>query len=439
MRDSSCDEVTFEAGPIPAPKLTALYQMAVRGIEAGHPESLKSYVNRLALAHRVSLTHLCRYVLRPLLLTLFNWRLPELLGGGNEHVLSGSGVATSRFVHALEIATGQTELIRLTLVPLGETFSQIGLTSQKRRHCPECLTTSLEENYGQLLWEIGCVKACPLHGVRLADAVCGGAALQSKSLRTNFEGVCSNCGSIGYRCGPPAEAATVTEVWEANQLAELLAAIARDNLRLEPLLFRNGLRAAAELAGNGVLMRGATNAGIPKSAISEWLNGHHRPSLQQVIRLCLAAKVSLVSVALGIPHQVPAPDMAPAQSHRRKSKRPTQALRKAALCLALEQQPPPSLQTIGDQIGIDRKMLSLEFPELSGDVVAARKELTARVNLAHRKVAASLIRFAVADLARNNRTYTLRNIREACGDAMLPNDMLRRAYEEVVSEIRCAA
>ncbi|SPQ01858.1 hypothetical protein NBG4_760005 [Candidatus Sulfobium mesophilum] len=200
-------EIYFESPELPSfPELTLLYGLIPRGLGTGACESLKSHVGRLADAHRVSPTTLLEEVLsKKLVAHNISWKHENTWDwNGNSHVYSSMGDMTRGLTIVLTEVTGVEGLFHCTMLSMRDILDARGLVASESRHCPLCLqeTRDTVNIYGQLIWELECVTACPVHRIQLVPSKCG--VSQGRPLilsrRKLLSGVCSTCGSIGYLC-----------------------------------------------------------------------------------------------------------------------------------------------------------------------------------------------------------------------------------------------
>ena len=69
--------------------------------------------------------------------------------------------------------TGVEGIVSACLHGLTQLLSRTGLAANAYRFCPLCYAGDLFPLYGRVLWEFQAVKACPEHGVKLVEHVCG--------------------------------------------------------------------------------------------------------------------------------------------------------------------------------------------------------------------------------------------------------------------------
>jgi hypothetical protein len=286
------------------PPRTALASLMPMGLGTPYVESLSSYFQRLAAWHSVSPKALARaHVLKTL---GFNKRVGEEQADRfwRTSFFNGMGEVPEAWCRILEELTGVTGLRRLTLLPLHGRVSLRGSASAEKRWCPHCLfeAEATGEAYGQLLWEIGWVKACPKHEVALekshgcmkADAI---RPIQVKQLPH----VCPSCArSLARPAEEVVERAPGDDLVLARTVGKLLAGPIYGE---EPLPLERGIADFLEdilttyEAGNG--MRAVRRLGVSKSDLSGWIHRKHLPSLPLAVRVADTYSVLLSQALLG--------------------------------------------------------------------------------------------------------------------------------------------
>jgi hypothetical protein len=123
---------------------------------AGNPrqESLRSYSVRLSGEHNLSATK------------LLSGLLPRFKRQDDLAKLVPSWYSMKKALSAgLNELTMRSDLDKLTMLPWENVIASEGLYFPTMRWCPECVGEDgrRDEVYEHLLWNIGCVRACPYH------------------------------------------------------------------------------------------------------------------------------------------------------------------------------------------------------------------------------------------------------------------------------------
>jgi TniQ len=277
-----------------------LYGQQLLGVGTGHVESLRSYIQRLARSHNVMPTALVRLLLDKDPIAGFNFRRYDFARGnlhGTDPVPSG---VLSRFQAATAI-----QLSCATMGRFGQLICGIGATRMGfARYCPLCVRNHGADAlpYGQLVWEVTAVSACPIHHVRLrAEDACDTPpeGILPIHNRPRYPGVCTRCGSIGHKCSGVAEAAGHAEIWIAQQVAALLSLSDATTSELTAGCLHRGLIAVVTGAFNGEPVTAAKAARLGRGTLIAWLKHGGRPTFGPLVSLCLAARADLVSMFRG--------------------------------------------------------------------------------------------------------------------------------------------
>ena len=432
-------DVFFEDEEVPAPPAhTLLYGMLPFGIGTPSCESLKSFVYRLAHEHRLSPTQLIADVVWPYLAP--DLRAQRKTYGNNLcrlPYLDFAGKVTHGLAAALAELTGSENLQCCTLLPLSEVFNRASLARRTDRFCPLCLRDdNVAAKHVPLAWSVKEVEACPIHGVRLLERRCGAPTESHLHFmnRKFLPNVCDTCGSVGLQCiTDQVQQATAIEIWDATQVAELIAAFPSAPIALTSAGLAAGLRQIIERVGKGQSAVAARALSCSKSQMHGWVHLQNRPSLGIMLHLCATAGVSLRSVVAGHADAIECPVPVPRQ-RRVPRKSPSSVERERHLRSMLLVQPPPSLLSVARQMQVDAKMLRDAFPELSATIVerasAYRRERVAMAQESCRTRASSLLE----ECERRNLTLTRRNLRLVSGDQLMPGSRLREVLQELIAE-----
>jgi len=429
-------EVFFEASERPkCPSPTLLYGLQPYGVGTGACESLKSYISRLADAHRVSVFALVTDVLGKKLLSDKRKWYPDITVLSNFLPI---GWYTSKIITVLTEATSVDGLVSCTMIPFQDILGGNHLFTMEDRHCPLCLDEARERDglYCHLVWNIACVKACPIHGVHLEISNCGAPsdARLKMSFRKMLSGVCPFCGSIGYQCRleKPVFASDV-DVWKARQIADVISCLPESDKIFSSQNLFVGLKSLVESFSDGKSAIAARRAGINKSVLWGWLKRKYAPTLGLLLDLCLAAEVSLLSVMKGKPVACTSPYLQAKPSKRRSQKPPTEE-RETALKNALVAVPPQSLSAVAHQLKLDESTLRGKFPELSACVVNRYRQFRLDQKNEHFETVKEFGLNLIKELKAKGVPLTARNIRAETGHSFGPWTILYRVINTALAE-----
>ena len=438
-------QVFFETPGLPMPQVTTLlYGIKPRGFGTGACESLMSYCSRLANEHRVGTRTLFKDVLKASLVEQNKCWISIDFTIKNKKFFISMGTLTGGLVSVLSEATGVSSLVNCTMLPMNGVLNSQGLLIKQERHCPLCLqgANDIASIYGHLIWKISCLTACPIHGTQLVPSECGNPEQIPLGIehRKILSGVCSRCGSIGYKCREENTVLTSEiEVWKAQQVAELIALFPSATQLFSKQNTIMGLKALAETFYEGKPAIAARQAGMHKSVLWGWMRRHYLPSLGPLLDICLSVGVSLVSVMKGNPVKCISPQFKKSSKSRfvkMDGKRASMKEREKALKEALTIDPPQCLSAISSGLNLHLRTLSKQFPELAALVVERfrlfRSSQTAKNCEQTRVIAQDLIK----EITTKGLPTTRRNFQEAAGKHLMPNDRLCKALLEMLPDHR---
>lgn len=424
-------DIFFETPDLPTtPNHTLLNGLNPLEVGSGSTESIISYILRLADSHRTSPTTLMKEVLINKLVIRNNfWASDRASKLKDISSFMTPGKVTEGLITVLHEVTGVDGLECCTMLPIRNILAPRDLFASHERHCTLCLneTNKTENLYGRLLWEIACVNSCPIHKIRLIPSTCGAPKDSHLKLfnRKILAGVCSSCGSIGYQCKEdmPIKATNV-EDWKATQVAELISCFPSASQLFSKCNLVKGISASVASCGDGIPAEVARKAGISKSLLWGWMHGINQPTIGHLLQLCLATTVSLVSLLKGHPVEClcPLPEKIAPKQH---TKKPTGEERESALKTALVAEPPQSLNTIAASLGLTRKTLRIEFPELFKQASERYQQFALSKTEERDRQIKEIGQRAIDELTAKGRPITFRNFQDVIGKALMPKSRLR--------------
>lgn len=304
--DSDMCDYFFDAEPGPKVSASLLYRLPLERIGESDVESLYGYMQRLALAHKVSLKDLMESVFRPVLIekSMKYGQGPFVLRWLRGHMLGVSEEA-EQWVQVLEKLTNSTNLRRGTLRWMSDCISQQDLISTKHSYCPACLAervVSGTAEHDPLLMHLKALEVCPWHGVRLVERRCGHARSSSilENHRVEHPSTCGSCGALGFSCNRALPIkASGKEVRKAKELQALIEFGAKGNVVDKEVLIA-GIGAFLRRRHSGSIHSLAITAGVPKAAMERFLDGGDETlPLSAILNLCAVEGVAPVSLFNG--------------------------------------------------------------------------------------------------------------------------------------------
>jgi hypothetical protein len=341
----------WDLTPVPIPVRSRLHSIEPIGVGTPFVESLTGYVIRLAAAHAVRVSDLIEHELRTSI-PYFHAAaaIPNAVNGVNE--------SARNWVSALETFTLRDNLQLLTLLPFASLLKTPLLMRRERAWCPRCYESRRAQGqdvYEQLLWSLQPVEVCPLHNTPL-ETSCPTCHRKLRPLRAvSRPGLCSWCHQwLGFPQRPTQEARqTDYQAWVAQQFGELLEIapcaqpVGKENIQRVLVgyvdSFSEGNRSAI-----------AEAAGCRRSSFYNWYNGASTARVDLLLRMCHELRIPLKSLVTGAVAEPEGAARAEAIQVRQRRgvfpQRNTDRLR-AALLMACEEQPAPSIFEVAQRLG----------------------------------------------------------------------------------------
>jgi hypothetical protein len=409
------------------PPRTLLYSLPALGVGTAQVESLRSYIERLSLAHHRTARQVVSLVLAQQPTRATTEEAKYITQSWLVH--SGSP-GNLELLARLQAATGQ-QLGSMTLARFANAISLYKAFDQRSpgqaRYCPLCFTEdlkTLELPYGRLLWELKGVDCCPIHKIKLqlssgcwTNACSARLALQN---RPRAVGVCPDCGSIGRKCDTASHtAADATDITIANRLSGLLALNEHECELINGDSVRKGIQSAIDRRFDGKVTAASRAAGIGTGTICSWFKHREKVGLTTLAQLSIAAGIDLSPMLKG--EVIPAEgDIEPSTLRRRLGR---SYIRRAAsdhvaheqLMSALTSEDAPSLSRTASAIGTTVEALSARFPELADSVVAKRKALLATRRLETYATSAREYMRARLSLIRKGKSVNAKTLQSESG------------------------
>lgn len=358
------------------PPRSVLASLRPRGLGTPYLESLSSYYLELAHIHHLSPKTLAREIIIPRIKigdarrkgeTSTIWRMP---------LFNGIGSVPETWAKHLSELTGQQELINLTLVPLRPYTNMQRLMSGTRKWCPVCFSEAAQEGraYGQLLWEIEAVKACPKHNIRLiSQCKCNGSAPLPPLKVKHLSGLCGSCGqSLAQNYESYIESASEDELKRARLVAELLGdteVLKRESERATDgiSMFLQG--AVRHFTGGNAALFGQL-FGVKKNTLHGWMHGKRIPNFPQMVEIALACRCAIADIMLGAQVMFGEPEIInahrkPQTPSRSKTRKLDREMIQCQLEMLANEQPPISVAAAAVRIGVNRRTLFRVFGDIA--------------------------------------------------------------------------
>jgi hypothetical protein len=292
------------------PERSVLYSIPPLGHGTGLIESLRSLVCRIAAAHCISLADLWRVITAR----------GNVRGCEERPSISLNGERSMAIAHEVSILTGNPSLEHTTFYPFAEEARVTVKVRNDRAWCPRCFSSD-PIPYERLVWNIGSVTQCAVHGVPLQSRCphCSRRQTVSRPLRDCTK--CRSCG--GSLAAEPRSFAVPTEfeLWTAIQMPATLQhfAVHREN---NDFSTENWAAAVTALGGIKPASRALK---VSWNSLRAWRTGALRPSLELMLRACWATNTPIIDFCSKPFVRSEIRDVLPALPSKRKAPSPVEA------------------------------------------------------------------------------------------------------------------
>jgi transcriptional regulator with XRE-family HTH domain len=354
------------------PKRSMLYAPAPVDMGTAMGEGLTSYLARLAAAHCVYPGILLREMILPML------EEAEMQGKGAEqhslwrrdgsgsHLINVTGSRAQVALQVLETLTLRPDLGGLSLAMLAEVLPLRGLMRSRLAWCPACYEewqTNEQVVYDPLLWKFREISLCVRHGVRLQTACPNCARSQPHLAWRSRPGYCAFCAwplfgeqTESHKPIDPETPEFIWQYWVTQTLGVVVAHLPsvqnspkREHIRLM-------VNRAVERLVGGDIAAFARLLDLSRHTVENWCQGKRIPELDMLLRLCYRLNLSLDEVLFqGAEVLQPClQDLIP-EARFRPRRRTTidkeRIFRLLELAANSTEDPPPSLQEMGQRLG----------------------------------------------------------------------------------------
>lgn len=405
-------------------------------------EALSSYLQRLAIAHGVSIWKL--------LDRLRSWyrrdhpdftdHLEGAFSSPDLSVFVRPNKTTQQIVAMLEYVTGSKELRCGTFLPLiGALNRSVGLFAERPRWCPACMgefERTDDRGYLKLLWLLKPITHCPTHGISLHHK-CGecGARQRTSKFKPHF----TRCSECETKFSGVLETQELQSTWsyEGADLIQLVETIASDGQLVFPA---GGIQRMISALFDKVWTEGEELRFwkiLPRDECLSIASGDEPATLATARRLAFRISVPLPLLLMGqveLTSGVLDPEWTKElpkemQPKRRRKRRDRDLiLRKLKQTISRHEKSPLSLKQAAKKVGVSVGCLQYHFPAQSRDIVTAYLEWkTEQQNRKRIEARAAAMAFFTSDrYGRHPRSkkQALRSLRKETG---LPKNILREA------------
>ena len=350
----------------------------------------------------------------------------------------GAGVVAAIWARELARLTGHHCLNDLTLLPLIRVVSDNGLAHKSRKWCPQCLREREREGvpYGQLLWEIAVVDACPVHAIRLLSTCrCGGAGVNARTAK-RLPHLCRSCCRTLTESSRSSQA-PLALLQRARMVADLLDDPDFDRGAWPAHGFSQFLLGAARQHFEGRLSRLASHLGVDKVTVHGWSHYKRRPPLERVVKIAEIFGCPIQSILLGDASRTQLRAVAPLSLRRRRKwggsvpkelrKRIPRKLR------ALQRRRrAPSLDQVVRELGVSEHYLRRNYRATCDAIVARFQQQRAAETAERRTRLMQLFRSRVEAIAASGTKLTVDRAMGRDSMRLIP---LRQQCHQIIADL----
>lgn len=418
---------------------TLFYGLPLKGDGTPEVESLRSYIQRLALAHKFKPRILLELLIEHYPLKSYKLNFPNFLRNWRVH---GSSTLATQILMRCQLATG-SQLQTSSLARFGHILSEQHLARPGTgRYCPVCLKMGDGLGYGRLLWEVDCVEACPLHKVKLRKTAHCGATPDKRlplSNRPMLLPICSACGSLHFGCvDDEPESTTQAQVWVAENVACLLALPIDVTNRMSLDLLKSGLRDIVNKCYDGSVVKAALQSGLARGSVCWWLQGQSKPSLGLLVQLCLHAQADLVGLFSGLYIKRCSSgdfELITKRTYQRSASNWQDVA--SALEAALQEPSPPTISAMARRLGVNRRSMVEHQPQEVARLRAVGEDHRSQKNRQAYDNAVKIYELCAEMLKAEGRTVSRKTLEQKSKLAAFSTAISRcRAAEEISRRYR---
>jgi transcriptional regulator with XRE-family HTH domain len=367
----------WEAKSFTLPVRSRLYNLEPIGVGTIKVESLTGYVARLAEAHCISnhaLLHKEAFGSKKRKEGLYQTGY----FGFSSSLLNGVGDIAEETATALERLTLCPNITHTTLLKWKNILSEAQLLRKTRKWCAICYEESIrEENpvYEPLIFAFEAVSICPWHLQPLCE-MCSHCKSQLPMLTSRFRpGYCSRCkGWLGATMIDPKPSGQQSPI--VDSIGELLIQASLIDDPPTHRSFMANLTKCIDRVASGSINEFAHIVGIWSGTIRRLVAGETKPRLEVLYRICSKVNLSLLDLMSGTENEEMAERRRIILGRATPMpKEPVPWVEvEGKLREALQEDPPPSMEEVARRMGYYQPKLRYHFVDLCAQIVFRYKE-----------------------------------------------------------------
>jgi transcriptional regulator with XRE-family HTH domain len=342
----------------------------------------------------------------------------------------------------------------ISLAALTEVLPLRGLTRSRLAWCPLCYEewqANEQIVYDPLLWKFREISLCVCHGVRLQTTCPNCARSQPHLAWRSRPGYCAFCAWPLFgeqverqKLIDPETTAFIWQQWVTETLGTLVAQLSS----IQDCPRRERIRLAAnhtvERLADGNIAAFARTLDLSRNTVENWCQGKRIPEMDMLLRLCYRLNLSLDDVLFqGAETLLPRLQDPIPEAHFQPRKRT--AINKERIFRLLEEaavsteDPPPSLQEVGQQLGYQPTILykinQVACHAIAERFTAYRSQLREKRLQGYREEIEQIALLLQAEKVALTRKHITRYLAQP---AILRDPKVRQLLREVCHEVEAA-
>jgi transcriptional regulator with XRE-family HTH domain len=278
---------------------STLYHLEPQGIGTPWVESLSSYINRLATAHRITTVDLINRIICNEETSIIP-KVDTQFYSQNASSLNGVGKYAFEFTRILQKLTLRNDIILLSMLPWRKVIDPggKGLTTKTKQWCPFCFNDQVNNGnivYEHLIWSLAINKTCSIHKVPLQNMCPQCFNKQPPLSRRIPVGYCSLCGhTLSEINGVDFNSKKISH-WSLWAEKELQSFLSSGMLALKVATkdqFILGLNELIVHIADGNVEKLSKALGFNGATIYQWKRGRCLPRFDYLFFLCFGTGIS---------------------------------------------------------------------------------------------------------------------------------------------------
>ena len=431
-----------------------LFHLEPMGLDSGDPESLTSYLSRLAQAHVLPLRDIVLDLLVPKLGNLAIRRSYTRFFQEYSRSMNGVGEYAESFSSLLGKMTLRPDLDLLTMLPWKGIFDQggKGLIRPVKAWCPQCFRVQRASGispYEPLRWQISAFGFCPTHKTPLISSCPSCGERQPALGQLSVIGRCVWCGTDlaeKHKDILPVIVCDPWQEWLSEKTASMFRQVVVERRYPSKCMFSAKIARTIEIHTHGNSEALDRRLGWGIGTLTQWRRGRTRPRFDSFMTFCYRLQIDPAEFLFGAEETAgslgkinQSAGTRPVVGKKRLKKEDPETIRKEIKLLAGSHDAELSLAQVAQNLDVGIGYLRYRFPEESQKISNRYKEgvlIKARENF-NRKVA-SIAMTVLTIIEKGNYPSKMKVFAEAHGVSPADgrNPKLAEIWRKALAEFR---